>query len=380
MDKLNLIEKYVDDKHDETIELLKRITEIPAPTHDEGRRAEFVQAWLAATGAEAFIDEVLNVICPFNDSGNNEVVIFMAHSDTVFPDINTIPIVERDGLLYAPGIGDNAAGLTNMLMGIKFILEHGLAAKDGVGVVFAATSCEEGLGNLKGARNLCERYAGRTKEVIALDGNMDSLVDNAVGSHRYKVSVHTEGGHSYGDFGSKNAIHYMSSIIQALYMMQVPTKAKTTYNVGKIEGGTSVNSIAEYASMLYEFRSEDMDCMKVMENYFNSVVQAYINSGIKVEVEILGVRPCKAGVNEDKLSELRERNMAIIQKYYGGNVRVGAGSTDSNIPLSMGIPSVAFGTKISGGTHTRGEFLDPKSMIEGQKIAISAMLHYFENN
>ena len=378
MDKFKLMEEYVNAKKDETVELLKRITEVPAPSNDEIRRAEFVKSWLDTLGAGGvFIDDALNVVYACGDTGTNEVVIFMAHSDTVFPETTKIPIEEKDGLLYAPGIGDNSANLTNMLMGIKFILENKLTPKDGVGLIFAASSGEEGLGNLKGSRALCERYKGRIREVIGLDGNMSGLVDNAVGSHRYKVTVCTEGGHSYGNFGNRNAIHCLASMIQTLYMIQVPKKAKTTYNVGKIEGGTSVNTIAESAYMFYEFRSEDTDCLKFMEDYFTSVVDAYIKSGIKVEVETLGIRPCKQGVDEAKLSELRERSTAIIKKYYDGEVSYGAGSTDSNIPLSSGIPSVTYGTKTSGGTHTRGEYMDPKSLVPGQKIAIATMLHYY---
>jgi len=377
MDKFKLLEDFVNEKKEETIELLKRVTEVPAPSNDEIRRAEFVKGWLENIGAKGvFIDDALNVVYPLGDTGSNEVVIFMAHSDTVFPDTDTIPIVEKDGLLYAPGIGDNSANLTNMLMGIKFMLENNITPKDGLGLIFAASSGEEGLGNLKGSVALCERYKGRIREVIGLDGNMDGLVDNAVGSHRYRVSVFTEGGHSYGDFGNRNAIHYLSSMIQSLYLIQVPKKAVTTYNVGKIEGGTSVNTIAENASMFYEFRSEDMECLKFMENYFNAVVDSYIKSGIRVEVETLGIRPCKQGVDEAKLAELRERSTAIIKKYNDCEVHYGAGSTDSNIPLSMGIHSVTYGTKTSGGTHTRAEYMDPKSLVPGQKIAIATFLHY----
>ena len=315
---------------------------------------------------------------PYGNNRSNDVVIFMSHSDTVFPDTTTIPITEKDGLLYAPGIGDNSSNLANMLMGIKFILENKLTPKEGTGIIFAATSGEEGLGNLKGSRALCERYKGRIREVIGFDSNINTIADNAVGSHRYKVNVYTEGGHSYGAFGNRNAIHYLASMIQTLYMIQTPKKAKTTYNVGKIEGGTSVNSIAENASMFYEFRSEDINCLKIMEDYFNSVIDSYIKSGIKVEVETIGIRPCKQDVDENKLAELRERHIKTIKKYYDAEVYYGASSTDSNIPLSMGIPSVTFGTKISGGTHTRGEYLDPKSLIPGQKVAIETILYYLQ--
>ena len=376
---VKLAEQYVENHKDETIELLKKVASTPAPSHDEIRRAELVKGWLTEQGApDVFIDESQSVFFAMNDKGTNEVVIFIAHEDTVFPDTTTIPIEERDGFLYAPGIGDNSSNLTNMMMSIKFIMENKLSTKDDLCVVFVASAGEEGLGNLKGSRAACERYKGRLREVIGLDGNMKGIADDAVGSHRYRVDVYTEGGHSYGAFGNRNAIHYLSSIIQTLYMMEVPKKAKTTYNVGKIEGGTSVNTIAEHASMMYEFRSADHECLKIMETYFNSVVESYVKSGIKVEVETLGIRPCKQGVDEAKQTELRERSIAIIKKYYDGNVDAHASSTDSNIPLSMGIPSVTFGTMTSGGAHTRGEFMEMASLVPGQKIAITCMLQFLQ--
>lgn len=376
---IKLAESYAESHADETIELLKKVASTPAPSHDEIRRAELVKNWLEAHGAEnVTIGEELNVYFPMNDNGTNEVVLFMAHEDTVFPDTETIPIEEKDGRLYAPGIGDNASNLTNMLMSIKFLLENGLTPKDNLGVVFVATSGEEGLGNLKGSRAACEKYKGRIREVVGLDGNMSGIADDAVGSHRYKVNVYTEGGHSYGAFGNRNAIHYLSSIIQTLYMMEVPKQAKTTYNVGKIEGGTSVNTIAEHASMLYEFRSASHECLEIMETYFNSVIESYRNSGIKVEVEVLGIRPCKQNVDEAKQEELRSRSIATMKKYYDGEVSAHASSTDSNIPLSMGIPSVTLGTVISSGAHTRGESLEIAAMVPGQKISLAVIMHYFK--
>ena len=374
-----LAEQYVESHKGETIELLKKVASTPAPSHDEIRRAEFVKGWLSEQGAPGvFIDESQSVYFAMNDKGSNDVVIFMAHEDTVFPDTDTIAIEEKDGFLYAPGIGDNSSNLTNMMMSIKFIQENKLAPKNDLCIVFVATAGEEGLGNLKGSVAACEKYKGRIKEVIGLDGNMKGIADDAVGSHRYKVDVYTEGGHSYGAFGNRNAIHYLSSIIQTLYMMEVPKQAKTTYNVGKIEGGTSVNTIAEHASMMYEFRSADHECLKTMESYFNSVIESYVKSGIKVEVETLGVRPCKLGVDEAKQDELRKRSIECIKKYYDGDVSAHASSTDSNIPLSMGIPSVTFGTMTSGGAHTRAEFMEMASLVPGQKIAITCMLHYLQ--
>lgn len=358
-----------------TLELLKQLTKIPAPSHHEEKKAAFVLQWLKEQGAQtAYIDKACNVVFPYNCEETEEIIVFMAHTDVVFPDREPFTITEVGNKLYAPGIQDDNANLANLLMCVKFLLEYRPVMP--VGILLVANSCEEGLGNLKGSKYIYETYGSRVKEFISFDGNYDYIVDRAVGSQRYRIQVKTEGGHSYAAFGNDNAIYKLSCMIQSLYQMKVPTKAKTTYNIGQIEGGTSVNTIAESASMLYEFRSEDKECLSIMEDFFHSVINSYQKSGLDVTVEVLGIRPCGIGVDEIALNDLTNRHKEIIHQFTDKQVIVQAGSTDANTFLSHGIPSNVIGTSIGGRTHTREEWLLTESMWTGQKIGLASVLQY----
>ena len=362
--------------NEEIIELLRTLGKIPAPSHKEEKRAEFVKNWLEAQGAEGvYIDEALNVIYPINVTENNPVSVIMAHTDIVFPDMEELEMHEEDGKLYAPGIGDDTANLVNLLMAAKYVAQHKPEAKTGVMIV--ANSCEEGLGNLKGSKQIMKDFEGRVTELISLDGGMQHVVNNAVGSHRMKVTVHAQGGHSYGAFGNTNAIVQMAEIITRLYEKEVPTKAKTTYNVGVIEGGTTVNTICADCSVLYEYRSEDRECLAEMEAFFNGVIAEYREKGYNIEVDVLGIRPCTGDVDPAKLQDLTDRMAAILNEFTGAEIGVGAASTDANSALAVGVPGVTIGAAAGRGAHTRGEWVDLSSMLPGSKIALATVLQYF---
>lgn len=369
------VKLFVEKNKEKTLELVTRLAAIPAPSYHEGRKADFVKKWLEDQGAEGvFIDEACNVIFPYGCDEEKEIVVFMAHTDVVFPDLEPFTVMEDEEKLYAPGIKDDNADLANLLMCVKYLLEYRPVMS--VGILFVANSCEEGLGNLKGSKQIYEDYKERIKECISFDGNLDAVVNRAVGSQRYRVSVKTEGGHSYGAFGNDNAIYELARIIQSLYEIRVPTKAKTTYNVGKIEGGTSINTIAQSASMLYEFRSEDRVCLKTMENAFEKVIDEYRANGLDVTVEVMGIRPCGKDVDEKALDELTQRHVKIIGQFIERKVMVGAGSTDANTFLARGIPANVIGTAIGGKTHTREEWIRKDSLVTGQKIGLASVLWY----
>lgn len=369
------VKVFVEKNKEKTLELVKKLAAIPAPSHHEERKADFVKKWMEDQGAEGvFIDEACNVIFPYGCDGEKEIVVFMAHTDVVFPDLQPFTVMEDEEKLYAPGIKDDNADLANLLMCVKYLLEYRPVMS--AGILFVANSCEEGLGNLKGSKQIYEDYKERIKECISFDGNLDAVVNRAVGSQRYRVSVKTEGGHSYGAFGNDNAIYELARIIQSLYAIRVPTKAKTTYNVGKIEGGTSINTIAQSASMLYEFRSEDRVCLKTMENAFEKVIDEYRANGLDVTVEVMGIRPCGKDVDEKALDELTQRHVKIIRQFTEREVMVGAGSTDANTFLARGIPANVIGTAIGGKTHTREEWIRKDSLVTGQKIGLASVLWY----
>ena len=248
-------ERYVKVHQAELVDLILTLCRIPAPSHQEDARAAFVRDWLEGTGAKGvYIDEAKNVVFPMACDGKDSIPVFMAHTDTVFPDPTPMEPVMAEGRIHCPGVGDDTANLALMLLIIRRLLEEGRTPPKGA--LFVANSCEEGLGNLKGCRKIMEDYKGRVACLTSFDGGLESYVDYAVGSKRYRVVVTTEGGHSYGSFGNRNAIQHMASLIETLYTLKVPRGGKSTYNVGVIQGGTSVNTIAQRCEMLFEYRSD----------------------------------------------------------------------------------------------------------------------------
>ena len=368
--------QYIEAHEDEAFELLVELAQIPAPSNKEEKRAEFIKSWLEAQGAEGvYIDEALNVIYPVGVTETNPLVVVAAHSDVVFGDLEPLPLVVEDGLIKCPGVGDDTANLVMLLMAAKYIAEQKILPKE-EGLLLVANSGEEGLGNLKGSRQLVKDFGYRMKEFISFDCTAHALINGAVGSKRFKVEVKTEGGHSFSDFGNKNAIAYLSAMIQDLYQIQVPEKGITTYNVGTISGGTSVNTIAQQAEMLYEFRSDEKESLEIMEEKFNAVVESYRVKGIDVHVTVVGERPCSAQVDEIVQGEMAERVIAAISRYFGWEPTASKASTDCNIPLSMGIPAVCTGCILGQGAHTREEYVEIDSLLPGLKVAFELILYY----
>ena len=232
---------YLDASVEDAKKLLKELSVISAPSHFEDERAAFVLSWLHGIGAEsAYMDEAKNVIYPINCEGRDDIIVFEAHTDTVFPAEVPMTWREDETNYYCPGIGDDTVNLVNMLMTVRYIVQNHL--KPCCGVLFVANSCEEGLGNLKGTRQLFQDFEGRIDRLVTFDGSYRSVVARAVGSHRYRIDVATQGGHSWGAFGKTNAIVELAKLLTSLCDVELPAvgKSKTTYNVGTIQGGTSV--------------------------------------------------------------------------------------------------------------------------------------------
>ena len=375
------VKKYLAESHDELIELIEDLCKIPAPSHHEEARAEFCKNWLEKNGAEGvYIDEALNVIYPIGCDGKDDIVVFLAHTDTVFPDTEPMPLWKDDEYIYSPGVGDDTARVALMFMLAKYIAKENLTPKCGFMVV--ANSCEEGLGNLKGIRQLMSDFEGRIKEVYSFDANYDTLYNKCVGSHRYQITLETEGGHSYAAFGNRNAIYAASDLVCKLYSCVVPKigNSRTTYNVGHIEGGTSVNTIAQKATIFYEYRSDDINCLEQMRQFFEKTIdEAKSEAKAEITVETIGIRPCGGNVDEAKLADMTATVKAICEKYTGLECNPHSASTDCNIPMSLGVPAVCVGNCISYGSHTREEKLLIASLKLGLEITADIMLRYFEN-
>lgn len=371
-----IIQQYAADHQSEAEELLRKLGQIPAPSHMEEKRAEYIRDWLSVQGAEGvFIDSAKNVVCEIGLEEHEEIVVFMAHTDIVFPDLEPLTVTQRGRRLYAPGIGDDTANLVNLLMGAKYMIQN--APKLKMGFLIVANSCEEGLGNLEGCKEIMRTYGSRVQAFYSFDGYLSQCTSGAVGSHRYKIQVKTAGGHSWSKFGEPNAIAVISDLIHKLYQMEVPTEARTTYNVGYIEGGTTVNTIAQEASMLFEFRSTSQRCLNLMEEEMEKLIQES-RKNCEIAVELLGVRPGNGDIDQEKLDAFTRRSIQIIQEYYDGELDLDAFSTDSNIPLSQGILANTIGTVVGAKSHTREEWVDLDSLSTGMKIVLRLMLYYTE--
>lgn len=355
--------------------LLKALAAIPAPSHQEQARAEYIRNWLIARGVKnVTIDDALNVIVPYCCTSDSKLLLCMAHTDVVFPDTTPLPIREESGRLYAPGVGDDTANVVSLMLCIHFLLTHpGVYERP---TLFVFNSCEEGLGNLKGVRQIMKDYCGRIEEMVSFDLQSDSIITKAVGSERWEINVSTSGGHSFADFGNANAIHRLAELICTLYRQDIPCKenSKTTFNVGTISGGTSVNTIAQNASVTYEYRSDAPDCMKQMARQLQKILSEANHTAVHISAISIGNRPCSMEIDQEKHQHLINRCSKAIQSVYSLTPIYHSGSTDANIPLSLGIPAVTFGLYRGGGAHTRQEFVEIDSLVPGLKIALTFLL------
>lgn len=370
------LKAYVADNQKTLVELLDTLCRIPSPSNHEERRAAFIKNWFEKEGCQgAYIDSALNVIYPFHCEEQKNLVAFCAHIDTVFPDTEPFDVVYDGDIMRCPGVGDNTSNLSIMMLLASYFTKKNVVPKQGI--LFVASSGEEGLGNLKGVRQVMKDYEGKISELIALDGSYTSLVNGAVGSLRYRVGVHTEGGHSYGKFGNLNAIQTLSSIINTLYSYKVPKPGKSTYNVGTITGGTSINTIAQYAEMRFEYRSDVRESLADMNKFFLSVLDAYRNmDNVQIECELLGERPCTGEVDPEKQHALENKALDIMEAFTGKRPSCQSGSTDCNIPLSVGVPAICFGGHLGTGAHTREEFLNVKDLHLGMEIVAAFIESY----
>lgn len=374
------IESFVRENIDEVERLIRELCMIPAPSGHEEKRAEYCKNWFLENHMEgAYIDGALNVVYPYQDEGGDDLTVIAAHTDTVFPDTEPMPYVDDGEYIRSPGVGDDTASLAVLLLVAKYFHENKIPTR---GVLFVCNSSEEGLGNLKGTRSLFESYAGRIGRFISFDAsNFTHAVDKAVGSHRYEVTVTTEGGHSYGRFGNPNAIAVLSGIISRIYEIDLPQKEgkKVTYNVGTVEGGTSVNTIAQSATMLCEYRSDDRELLGEMEARFGAIFREARTEGVEVTVKLVGDRPCaKEEIDEEEMARLRRVAAETVRPFIEKEMKFVSGSTDGNIPLAQGISALTVGVYRGKGAHTREEYLWKDSLPTGLFVGIMTVLGVVE--
>jgi tripeptide aminopeptidase len=358
-----------------------RVTEIPAPPFQEAARASVMKALLAATGLEVEIDKTGNVIGELPGVTDKEIVMLAAHLDTVFPPGTDVK-VRRDGQrMSAPGISDNGTGLAALVAIARAL--HETHIKPRRTILFVADVGEEGEGNLRGMRALVESYRSRLKAAVVLDGSgTDHVTTKALASRRLEVLISGPGGHSWSDFGMPNPINALVRGSIRFINTRVPTTPRTTFNLGQIEGGTSVNSIPYDAKLKVDIRSESEDELIKLESALRESIAAGARDEMESsrdrskgkldwKIDVLGTRPGgELAANSPLLAALRAADDCV-----GNQSRVERSSTDANIPLANGIDAISIGAGgAGGGAHSLQEWYEPTGREMGLKRALLTLL------
>jgi len=359
----------------------KRITEIPAPPYKEKQRAEyFLKRFLELGFKDATIDTEGNVIgLRKGSSGGRPKLVVSAHLDTVFPEGTDVTVKEKDGIILAPGIGDDSRGLAALLSLIKSINSNAIAT---VGdVMFVGTVGEEELGNLRGVKALFRDHAD-IDGFISIDGlGVTRIVNQGTGSHRYEMIFKGPGGHSFQEFGLPSAIHAMGRAIAKISDLQTPSDPKTTFTVGTVKGGTSVNAIAAEARMAVDMRSDSTEeLLKLEARLLDLVNQAVAEENARwksdklmVEIKLIGDRPAGIVATDSPVVQATQRAVTALTR--APRVTFAGSSTDSNLAMSLGIPAVTIGGGGEGGNwHSRNEWYRPADAYLGPQSALLTTL------
>ena len=358
-----------------------RLTEIPAPPFLEAQRAAAVKALLASSGLEVSIDQAGNVIGELPGGNDKEVVVLSAHLDTVFPPGTDVNVHHDGDRMVAPGISDNGTGLAAVVAVARAL--HEARIKPQRTILFVADVGEEGEGNLRGMRELVAAYQPRLKSVLVLDGSgTEHVTTKALASRRLEAIITGPGGHSWSDFGMPNPINALVRASVRFINTKVPVSPRTTFNLGQIEGGTSVNSIPHEARLKVDIRSESEEELEKLSAALRDCVAAGVRDEMessrdrskgKLEwkVDLLGSRP-GGDLRADSalLASLR-----AADDFLNNQSRVERSSTDANIPLSAGIDAISIGAGGNGGgAHSLQEWYEPEGRELGLKRVLLTLL------
>ena len=358
-----------------------RLTEIPAPPFQEKARATAVDELLAASGLPTHIDKMGNVIGELRGTTEHEIVMLSAHLDTVFPPGTDVKVHRSGSRMTAPGISDNGTGVAT-LVAIARALEFAHIRPERT-ILLVGNVGEEGEGNLRGMRELVETYRKKLKAVVVLDGSgTDHVTTRALASRRLEATVTGPGGHSWSDFGMPNPIDALIRGSVRFINTKVPATPRTTFNIGRIEGGTSVNSVPYEAKIKVDIRSENEEELGRLESALRDSIAAGVRDemepprdrskgALEWKVELLGSRPGgELSPDSPLLAALR-----AADEFVGNQSRAERSSTDANIPLSLGIDAISIGAGgTGGGAHSLQEWYDATGREAGLKRALLTVL------
>lgn len=371
--------------YDRTIDDLVTLTEIPAPPFKEQARA---QAYLALLKAHDLSDVELdaegNAMGLRRGTGGGPLIVVAAHLDTVFPEGTPIKVKREGNKLLAPGIGDDTSGLSALLAYLRAMDAAGYRHK--ADILFVGNVGEEGPGDLRGVRHLFTqgKYKDRIAAFISYEpGRAGRITNGGVGSLRYKVGFIGPGGHSYGSFGLVNPAYAMAQAISGMGRIQVSKSPKTTYNVGVLEGGTSVNSIPHTVAMTVDMRSEGKQELEQLRSGFLALLQPAVDAEnaardtkegkVAFEAKLIGDRPVGSTAESTDLVQIAR----AVATAGGKEVKLGASSTDANLPMSLGIPAITLGSGFdSRRSHSLDESveLDKPVDVENLSLALASLL------
>jgi acetylornithine deacetylase/succinyl-diaminopimelate desuccinylase-like protein len=376
----------IDRDHDTLIADIITLTEIPAPSFKEEKKgAAFMEMLRAAGLSDVERDPEGNVMGVRRGTGGGPLIAIAAHLDTVFPEGTDVHVKRNGTTLSAPGIGDNTRSLAVLLSMIRAMDAAGI--KTTADILFVGDVGEEGLGDLRGMKYLFTkgRYKDKITQFIALDGSGPggNIVTGAVGSKRYLVTFKGPGGHSYGAFGLVNPAFAMAAAIQQFQAIKVPQSPKTTFNIGRVGGGTSVNSIPQDIWMEVDMRSESPLELEKVETAFLALVRSAVDGenrarstaagAITADVKLIGARPSGRTANTAPIAQIASEAATAA----GLTPVFNYSSTDANLPISLGIPAIRLE---SGGTgdraHAPDEWIDVEKTVSvrGIRVVLATLL------
>jgi len=390
--KFKAAQDFVVKDHDRFVRELIQITEVPAPPFKEEKRARVFADLLKQSGlADVQTDSEGNVIGLRKGTGNGPMIAIAAHLDTVFPEGTNVKVRREGTRLFAPGVGDDTRALAVLLEIVRAM--DAARIQTASDILFIGNVGEEGEGDLRGMKYLFQKgpYKDKIKMFVSLDpfGTGNDVTIGGVGSKRFRVVFRGPGGHSFGSFGLVNPAYALGNAIAKLSKMQVPSNPKTTFNVGVIGGGTSVNSIPFESWMDVDIRSEQREELNKTIDTFSRLMREAADEEnharstsqgrVEVEVKLIGDRPFgQVAMN----SSIVQTASAVIQAF-GLNPTFGMSSTDSNVPMSMGIPAITLESGGNGGrNHTLDEWIDVDKgqSVRGIEIAMGILVSLAGSN
>lgn len=343
------------------VELAIQIQQIPAPTFREEKRAEFIrELFVKEQLHDICIDETGNVLARLPGEDRSRPLIVSAHMDTVFPFETDLSVKRGPELIHGPGLGDNSLGVAALFGLIWSLRERQIPLRGDVW--FVANVCEEGLGDLRGMKTVVDRFGADVHAYLVLEGlALGHVYHRAVGVKRYRVKARTGGGHSWSDYGQPSAVHELAKLVVGLTSLSLPAHPRTTMNVGKISGGTSVNVIASEASFDLDLRSEGQEVLAELVYAVEKLIRHANKPGISIEAELIGQRPA-GEISASHPLVLLGKECLREQGLEAGLI---SGSTDANVPLSKGYPAIVLGVTTGGSAHTIHEYISTTPVVQG---------------